>query len=134
MGKGAVAASYAIQRTVNETFESAVERVTATLKDQGYGVLTTIDVKATLKAKIGADVEPQVILGACNPNLAHRALELEPDLGLLLPCNVVVRRSGGKVLVSAIDPASMLGVTGNPALEQIAAEARVRLRAAIEAV
>jgi uncharacterized protein (DUF302 family) len=120
---------------VDAPFEEADRRARAALADQGFGVLTEIDVAATLKQKLGVDVAPQVILGACNPTLAHRGLEVEPGLGLLLPCNVVVRvDEGGRTLVSALDPAVMVGVSGCAELEPVAAEATTRLRAALDAL
>jgi uncharacterized protein (DUF302 family) len=116
------------------TYAEAVERTRAALAGQGFGILTEIDVAATLHAKLGVEVPPQVILGACSPPLAHRALQVEPDLGLLLPCNVVVRVDGGTVRVTALDPQVMVGVTGRPELGAVAAEARQRLRAALDDV
>ena len=114
---------------------TARTRIESALAEQGFGVLTEIDVAATLKKKLGKDVPAQVILGACNPNLADKALAAEPSIGLLLPCNVVVRDSGdGRTIVSAIDPATMVAFTGNPALEPIAAEAELRLTAALDEV
>jgi uncharacterized protein (DUF302 family) len=111
------------------------ERVEAALSEQGFGVLTEIDVAATLKKKLGKEVAPQVILGACNPALADRALEAETSIGLLLPCNVVLRSVGeNRTVVEALDPAVMVTFTGNAALEPIAAEARARLDAALDAL
>lgn len=105
----------------------AIDEAKAALKEEGFGVLCEIDVAKTLKEKIGVQVAPYVILGACNPQLAHAALEVEPNLGLLLPCNVVVRESGGATLVAAIDAAKMMDVVGNPALAPVAADANARL-------
>jgi uncharacterized protein (DUF302 family) len=118
---------------VDAPFEEADRRTRAALADQGFGVLTEIDVAATLKKKLGVEVAPQVILGACNPALAHRGLAVEPGLGLLLPCNVVVRvDDAGRTLVSVLDPDVMVGVTGRTELESVAAEATTRLRAALD--
>jgi uncharacterized protein (DUF302 family) len=109
--------AYAIRKEVDLAFDDAVVRTEAALQAQGFGVLTTVDVKTTLRTKLGVEVPSQLILGACNPKLAHRALGEEPDLGLLLPCNVVIREDAGRVLVSAVDPARMLGVVENPSPE-----------------
>jgi uncharacterized protein (DUF302 family) len=111
----------------------AIAAVTAALKQEGFGVLTQIDVQATLKAKIGVDYRPYVILGACNPNLAYRALQAEPHLGLLLPCNVIVYDNGdGTSTVSIVDPLQMMSVVGNPMLQPIAGEANARLHQVID--
>ncbi|CAM5295032.1 hypothetical protein SALBM217S_06813 [Streptomyces griseoloalbus] len=119
-------------RTVRlDTDFDATVAVRRALADQGFGVLTEIDVKATLKEKLGADVEDYVILGACNPPLAHRALETDRSIGLLLPCNVVVRRDGDRTTVQALDPTTMVTLTGLPALEPVADEATARLDAAL---
>ena len=110
-------------------FDSAVEKVTEELKKEGFGVLTEIDVKATLKKKIDVDFRPYKILGACNPPLAHQALTTAPEVGLLLPCNVTVaQEDNGRVLISIIDPELMLGVVDNPALEAVACDAKERLQ------
>ena len=110
-------------------FNSALDHVTAALKKEGFGVLTEIDVKATLKQKIDVDFRPYKILGACNPPLAHRALTAAPEVGLLLPCNVTVAQAdNGMVDVALIDPIIMLGVVDNPALKPIAQDARERLQ------
>ncbi|MCB9136225.1 MAG: DUF302 domain-containing protein [Anaerolineales bacterium] len=108
-------------------YETALERVTAALKTEGFGVLTEIDVKATLKKKIDVDFRPYKILGACNPPLAYRALQAAPEVGLLLPCNVTVSQEEEHCLVSLIDPIGMMDFVKNPALTPIAEEARVRL-------
>ncbi len=120
--------------TADLKFEDALERVRVLLKDQGFGVLCEIDVAKTMKEKVGADFRPYVILGACNPQLAHRALSAEPQLGLLLPCNVVVRSQDGKTVVSAIDAAKMLDIVGNPALADVAQDANTRLQAVIDGI
>ena len=123
---------YAISTTVNHPFDQTLEAVRTALQGHGFGILTEIDLKATLKSKIDADVEPQVILGACRPPLAYQAVQAEPSVGLLLPCNVVVRAVGtGQTLVEAMDPAIMVELTGNEALQDVATDARERLEAAL---
>lgn len=112
-------------------FDTAVTAVREALAEQGFGVLTEIDVKATLKTKLDHDMEDYLILGACNPPLAHQALEADRSIGLLLPCNVVVRRDGDGTLVQALDPGTMVTLTGLPALEPVAADATARLDAAL---
>ena len=124
--------AYGISITLEDSYAASVERTRAALAEQGFGVLTEIDVSATMKAKLGADVAPQVILGACNPPLAHQALTADPSIGLLLPCNVVVRALDEKhTLVEAMDPDVMVKATGNPALSSVAEQARTKLRAAL---
>jgi len=108
-------------------YEQAIEKVTAALKEEGFGVLTEIDVKATIKEKLDQDFRKYVILGACNPPLAHQALTEQLDIGLLLPCNVIVYEEDGASQVAIIDPISMLGVVDNPKLEPVASQARDRL-------
>ncbi|TQJ49656.1 DUF302 domain-containing protein [Phycicoccus sp. SLBN-51] len=126
---------YALSTTVDRPFEQTLGAVREALQQQGFGVLTEIDLKATLKAKLDVDVEPQVILGACRPPLAHAALQAEPSVGLLLPCNVVVRASGAEsTVVEALDPATMVDLTGNEALSDVATDAKGRLQAALEAL
>ncbi|HET6896155.1 MAG TPA: DUF302 domain-containing protein [Candidatus Baltobacteraceae bacterium] len=112
--------------------DEAVERVRALLKDEGFGVLCEIDVGKTLHEKLGEDFRPYRILGACNPALAYQALSADPQLGLLLPCNVVVQQESGHSIVSAIDAAAMMNVANNPALLPIAREANARLQRVIE--
>ena len=116
-------------------FDAAKQQVVEALKKEGFGVLTEIDVKATLKNKLDVDFRPYAILGACNPPLAHKALQAESDVGLLLPCNVVVQKaSNGKIRVSAIDPMGMLAVTGNHDLDDMAAQVDAKLRRVIESL
>ena len=120
--------AYGISTQINLPYEEAIPKVTEALKQEGFGVLTEIDVKATLKKKLDADFRRYVILGACNPTLAHRALQTELELGLLLPCNVIVYEAGeNQSVVSVVDPLSMVGVTQNPELKPIADEAYQRL-------
>ncbi len=116
------------------SYEEAVPKVKEAFAAQGFGILTEIDVRATLKDKLDQDMEPYLILGACNPQLAHRALELEPDIGLLLPCNVVVRTEGGKTLIQALDPEVMVTVPGRAELQPIADEAGRRVQSALAAL
>lgn len=128
-------ASYAIGRTVSYSYEEADRRVRDALKEEGFGVLTEIDVAATLKEKLGVEFPPYEILGACNPPLAHQALQAEPDVGLLLPCNVVVRAlPDGRTLVEALDPVKQLGVADAPALATLAEDVRERMRRVIESL
>lgn len=124
--------SYAISTAVDQPFDATLTAVREALDAQGFGVLTEFDLAATLKAKLDVDVPRQVVLGACNPPLAHRALGAEPSIGLLLPCNVVVRAAdAGRTVVEALDPDVMVDVTGNDALAAVAKEAGTRLRAAL---
>jgi uncharacterized protein (DUF302 family) len=126
------ATSYTLTRTTKAPFADAVDRVREELRSEGFGVLCEIDVQATLREKLGVDQEPYLILGACNPPLAHRALEAEPELGTLLPCNVVVYRSGGETHISAVDAERMLSIVENAELAPVAAEVRARLEAVVE--
>lgn len=121
-----------ITTIVNLPYEQAVEHTVAALKDQGFGVLTEIDVKATLKKKIDVDFQRYVILGACNPPLAHKALATDPTVGLMLPCNVVVyENADGTSTVSALNPMAAIGVVGNPELNEVAQTATMKLTTVI---
>jgi uncharacterized protein (DUF302 family) len=125
------ATGYTLTAATELELAEAVERVRHELKEEGFGVLCEIDVAATLREKLGVEQEPYVILGACNPPLAHSALAAEPDLGTLLPCNVVVYRSGGETHISAIDAERMLSIVGNDALAPVAAQVRDKLAAVV---
>ena len=130
-----VTARYALARTVDLSFEDADRKVREALKEEGFGVLTEIDVKATLKEKLDVDFQKYEILGACNPPLAHQALQAEADIGLLLPCNVVVRElENGQTMVEAIDPVQQLSVADNPDLPALANEVRHRMERVIAAL
>ena len=130
-----MSSSYGLSATVNLSYQDAIDAITAALKMQGFGILTTIDVKETLHKKLDVDFRPYVILGACNPDLAYRGLQAERDLGLLLPCNVIVYDNlDGTSTVSVLDPGQMMGFAGNPALEPIAIEARDRVQKALAAL
>lgn len=127
--------AYGFGTTLDLPLEQAVERTTDALKAEGFGVLTTIDVRKTLKEKIDVNFEPYVILGACNPQLAHRGLQAEHEVGLLLPCNVIVHEHDGTSQVSVADPIQMLGIVGqNATLQDVAAEANERLRRVVDAL
>lgn len=126
--------SGALSATLELPFADAVDAVRAALAEQGFGVLTEIDVRATMKAKLDVDLPAYTILGACNPPLAYRGLTIDPSLGLLLPCNVVVREVAGACQVDAVDPALMVDFVGNAEMQPVAAEATIRLRAVIEAL
>ncbi len=119
---------YFLAKTVSKTYDEAVAAATEGLKEEGFGVLTEIDVKATLKKKIDVDVPRYIILGACNPKLAHKAMSVENQVGVLLPCNVVVQEhTDGRVEVSAMDPVGAMAMIGNPKLDEIAADVKGRL-------
>ncbi|HMM41584.1 MAG TPA: DUF302 domain-containing protein [Thermomicrobiales bacterium] len=127
--------TYGFGVTVDLPYDEAIERTKAALKEEGFGVLTEIDVRKTLKEKIDADFEPYIILGACNPGLAHRALLAEHEIGLLLPCNVIVHDDGdGRSKVSVMDPNAAMGLVESDAVAAVAAEAREKLQRALEAL
>ncbi len=119
---------------INTPYERAIEKTKAALKEQGFGGLTEIDVRKTLKEKLDVDFRPYVILGACNPPLAHQAFQKELNIGLVLPCNVIVYREGEGSVVAAMDPEAAMGITGNSDLESLAKEAKSRLAKAIDRV
>jgi uncharacterized protein (DUF302 family) len=126
--------SYGTSVTLTLPFDQVVPVVRASLAEQGFGVLTEIDVQATMKAKLGEDLAPYLILGACNPPLAHQALQVDPSLGLLLPCNVVIRQTDAGTVVEAIDPMTMVSVSDKSALKPVADKAARLLRAALAAL
>src|SRR5580765_5052147 len=119
--------TYSFGKTVDTDFDQTIARVTQALAGEGFGILSDIDVAGTLKKKLGIDVPAYRILGACNPQFAHRALQAEPEIGTLLPCNVVVRRDGGRTRVDIMDPLAVMQLTGKPEVAGIAKEVRGRL-------
>ena len=127
---------YSLKTTVDLSYEAAIDKVTELLKEQGFGILTQIDVKATLKQKLDVDTTKYIILGACNPNLAYQAIRQEADIGALLPCNVVVYEdeSTSKTVVTIIDPSAMMQMTGNADLADLATDARGRMDKVIAAL
>jgi uncharacterized protein (DUF302 family) len=126
--------AYGLRRTLSSSYDDAVARVREALMAEGFGVLTEIDVKATLEKKLGVTREPYVILGACNPVLANQALTAEAEVGLLLPCNVVVRSAGAVTIVEAMDPAAAMGIVTNPAIQDVAEQAKAKLMRALESL
>ena len=127
----------ALSTTLHTSFADAVERTRKALSEQGFGILTEIDMKATLKAKLGEDMEDYLILGACNPPLAHRAVNVDRQIGLLLPCNVVVRTdtaTENTIIIDAMNPTLMVDVTNEPGLKDVADAATTKLRAAIDSL
>ena len=124
--------SYYFSKIVDDSFEDAIERVTGLLGDEGFGVLTTIDVSATLKKRLDVDFQRYTILGACNPGYAHKALTAEDKIGTMLPCNVIVQEVDGKVEVAAVDPMASMMAIENEALGGIATEVREKLKAVID--
>ena len=128
-------ARYGFGKTVRLSFADALARVTLALQAEGFGVLTEVDIRATLEKKLGADMPPYRILGACNPALAHRALTAEPSIGVLLPCNVVVREDpSGSVRVEFMDPSAVLDLVDRPEIAQLAGEVRQRLERVMAAL
>lgn len=125
---------YGFSKTIDMSYEQAIEKVTAELKKEGFGVLTSIDVKETLKQKINVDFKKYTILGACNPPIAHRALQEEEDLGLLLPCNVIVYEKDEKIKVSIFDPMVMTWIIENDNMKPIATEVQERLQRVLAAI
>jgi len=126
--------AYYFSKTLDLPFDRAIDATVAALKAHGFGVLTRIDVQATMKEKIGAEFRPYVILGACNPQMAHKALQAEDKIGTMLPCNVIVQERDGKSEVAAVDPVASMQAIQNPALASIAGEVQARLKAAIDAL
>ena len=130
-----MATGYTFGKSVKLSFQQAIDRVTAALSNEGFGVLTEIDVAATLKKKLGKDMPPYRILGACNPQFAHRAIEAEPQIGALLPCNVVVRQDAtGQTFVEIMDPQAVMQLVGRPEVAEIGAEVRQRLERVLAAL
>lgn len=125
---------YGFSKMVDMPYEQAIEKVTAELKKEGFGVLTTIDVKETLKQKINVDFKKYIILGACNPPIAHKALQEEEELGLLLPCNVIVYEKDNKTIVSIFDPLVMQEIIDNENMKPVAEEVKQKLQRVLEAV
>ena len=126
--------NYGFSKTTTLSYEQAIEKVTDELKKEGFGVLTTIDVKETLKKKLDVDFKKYIILGACNPPFAHKALQAEEEIGLLLPCNVIVYEKDNSTVVSIFDPMVMMAVLGNDKMKAIAEEVKQRLERVIAAV
>jgi len=127
--------NYSFGGETNLSFDEAVKKVTETLKEQGFGILTEIDAKKVLREKLKLDRRPYKILGACNPHFAHKAIDIEPELGTLLPCNILVyEKEDGRVVVTAMDPEAALKLVGNPNVEEIAKEVKKRIQKALENV
>lgn len=125
---------YGLSTSVKESYEETIEKVTAALKEQGFGILTEINMQAIMKKKLDVDMDKYIILGACNPNLAYQALQAEQEMGLLLPCNVIVYEKEGTTYVSLLDPMQMVSFAGNDALNDMAEEASNRLNKVYEAL
>ncbi|SDR95349.1 Uncharacterized conserved protein, DUF302 family [Paraoerskovia marina] len=126
--------TYTLTTTVPTPFDETVASVREALAAQGFGILTEIDMAATLRTKLGVEMPPYLVLGACNPPLAHRALQADPSVGTLLPCNVVVRADGGTTVVEAVDPHAMMSVADDDELRTVAEDAEQRLRAALDSI
>ncbi len=124
--------AYGYSTEVSMGFHEAVKMVTEVLQNEGFGILTTIDIKVKMKEKMGKEMDDYVILGACNPPMASRALDAETEIGLLLPCNVIVYRKNGKTFVSAVMPSSMMGLIGKKELEEVGGEVEVKLKKVID--
>lgn len=129
-----MSSGYSFGKTIATDFDQTIERVTQALAKEGFGILSDIDVAGTLKKKVGLDMPPYRILGACNPQFAHRALEAEPQIGALLPCNVVVRAQGAKTAVDIMDPLAVMQLVGKPEVAKIATEVRGRLERVLAAL
>ena len=123
--------NYGMSRTINRPFDEVNAEVRAVLAEQGFGIVSEIDMQATLRNKIGVEIEPQLILGACNPKFAHRAIQAEPSIGLLLPCNVVIRKTDAGTVVEMINPQMMAEITEGPEMKQIADEVTEMLSKAL---
>ena len=128
------ALKFGYSRTVSYSFSEALERTKRALQEQGFGVQAEINISNALREKLGIEVAPQIILGACNPQLAYKALQAEPEISLLLPCNVTVRQDGQRVQVAVIDAEKMMDFVGNPELKPLAAEAKRKLQVALEKI
>lgn len=126
--------SYALSIDLEQPFDEVVPKVKEALAANGFGIVAEIDLQKTLQDKIGVAIEPHLILGACNPRFAHRALQVEPSIGLLLPCNVVARRTAGVTVVEAINPQSLVDLTENPAMAELARELRAALSSVLDAL
>jgi uncharacterized protein (DUF302 family) len=126
--------NYGITKTITLTYEEAIEKVTEELKKEGFGVLTTIDVKETLKKKLDVDINKYIILGACNPPFAYEALKAEEQIGLLMPCNVIIYEKEGKTVVSAFNPATIAEVSSNEKLKELSAKLNVKIFKVIDSL
>jgi uncharacterized protein (DUF302 family) len=126
--------SYYFAKTLDVPFDDAVEKTISALKEHGFGVLTRIDVKSTLKQKIGADFRPYIILGACNPQMAYQALQAEDKIGTMLPCNVIVQEVDGKAEIAAVDPVASMQAIENSSLAAVATKVREELKAAVQSL